>query len=101
MPLDEAHEALSRLLLNPAWDGVIKTRINLMVKTLYNQIIDPSQNRKDRASDDFIRGQIQALKWVVTFPDEEMNHAVTEILMEAEPPPPPPLFGDQGRTPNE
>lgn len=101
MPLDEAHEALSRLLMNPAWEGVIKSRINLMVKALYNQIIDPSQSRKDRASDDYIRGQLAALKWVVTFPDEEMNQAVTEILAEAAELPPQPLFGDQGRTPNE
>lgn len=96
--LSEEHQALSHLLLHPAWEGIIKKGIAERVNSYYTQLIDPSVKRKDATPDDFIRGYIAALKWVVSWPEEEMNRAVEELLNAAQVDiaavEPIPLFGD-------
>jgi hypothetical protein len=94
--LSPEHQALSHLLLHPAWEGIIKKGIAERAAAYNNQLIDPSVSRKDVAPDDFIRGYIAALKWVVSWPEEEMNRAVQTLLDEAAElaEPEAPLFGN-------
>jgi len=66
------------MLMNRAWEGLYKAKIVEEVRGLYAQLVNPSQARKDAVPDDFIRGQIQALKWAIEWPDQEMNRAVLE-----------------------
>lgn len=94
-PLSDEHEALSHLLLSPGWELIIKRAINQKVKALYDRIIDPAGDRKDRLPDDYIRGYIAGLRWVVSFPEEQMNAAVANILKDQEVPESPAiLFGE-------
>lgn len=51
----------------------MKPVISARAKVYYEQLLDPSQTRQSQMSDDFIRGQIQALKWVITYPEEELK----------------------------
>jgi len=93
-PLSPEHDQLSHLLLSPAWDGIIKAAVNQRVKMMYDQLVDPSKKRKERLPDDYIRGFIGACRWMLTFPEEEMNRAIEAIQVEQRPKPPlQPLFG--------
>lgn len=96
MPLSEVHEELARLLTSPAWTDLVKARISGRVKVLYDKLIDPEENRKERLPDDYIRGFIAACRWILVFPDEEMKQAVKATLAESVPPPEvAPLFGER------
>ena len=81
MNLDREHEQFAYLILSPAWN-MYKAGIVEKVKILYHQLVNPSQERKDAAPDDYIRGQIEALRWVLEWPEKEMNAATLQALDE-------------------
>lgn len=84
MPLSPEHEALSFLLLAPAWEGLYKKRISEQVKACYDRLIVPSRDRKDQYPDDYIRGYVAALRWAIGWPEAEMNRAVAEAIQDKE-----------------
>ena len=75
MGLSREHELLENLLVHPAWEHILKPVIAEKVKVYYAQLLDPSVVRKDYAPDDFLRGAIGALKWVITYPQAEIDAA--------------------------
>lgn len=79
MSLSREHELLANLLQHPAWEGILKPVITERVRIYYAQLVDPSQARKDSANDDFIRGGIVALRWVVEYPQQEIDAAMREV----------------------
>jgi hypothetical protein len=83
MDIDARHKDLGFLLMSNAWNEVMKPEVARRVKGLYAQLIDPSTKRKDRLPDDFIRGQIEALKWMLEWPEKEMQ-LVSGMLREQE-----------------
>lgn len=83
MSLSREHELLANLLEHPAWAGILKPVIAEQVKLYYTQLVDPSQVRKDTASDDFIRGAIVSLRWVVEYPQREIDAALREVEEDA------------------
>lgn len=98
MALSREHELLENLLTHPAWEHILKSVINEKVKVYYAQLLDPSAARKDSASDDFLRGGIVALRWVITYPQAEIDAARQEAQEEEaaarEAAEEVPLFGD-------
>jgi hypothetical protein len=77
--LSREHELLANLLQHPAWEGILKPVVADQVKLYYSQLVDPSQSRQNRASDDFIRGAIVSLRWVVEYPQAEIDAAMREV----------------------
>ena len=73
MALSREHELLENLSIHPAWEHILKPVIAEKVSVYYAQLLDPSQARKDSASDDFLRGAIIALRWVVKYPQTEIE----------------------------
>lgn len=53
------------------------------VRTYYDNLLNPSVARKDTANDDFLRGAIVSLKWVVEYPQAEINLALRQAEEEA------------------
>jgi hypothetical protein len=80
MALSREHELLENLLAHPAWEHIVKPVINEKVKVYLAQLLNPSQARKDSISDDHIRGAIEALRWVVTYAQQEIDAAKEESL---------------------
>jgi len=77
--LSREHELLANLLQHPAWEGILKPVVTERVRIYYAQLIDPSQARKDSANDDFIRGAIVSLRWVLEYPQAEIDAAMQEV----------------------
>jgi hypothetical protein len=82
MPLSREHELLGDLLRHPAWEGILKPVIVERVQGYYTCLLNPSAARKDATNDDFLRGAIVSLKWVVEYPQEEINAARLEAEKE-------------------
>lgn len=83
MSLSREHELLANLLQHPAWEGILKPVIVERVRIYYDNLLNPSVQRKDAANDDFLRGAIVSLKWVVEYPQSEINAALREAEEEA------------------
>ena len=75
MSISREHELLNDLIRSPAWEGLLKPIIAEKVAIYYKRLLDPAGSRKDLIPDDFIRGQIEALRWVVTYPQMEIDEA--------------------------
>lgn len=67
------HEALRFMVTCPAWEGLYKARCAEQMKYLMARLLEPSQKRKDDEPDDYLRGQIEALKWSITWPEHELR----------------------------
>jgi len=103
MALSREHELLENLLQHPAWEGILKPVIAEKVRTYYDALLNPSVDRKDTTNDDFLRGAIVSLKWVVEYPRMEINMAhqrAAEETLDRESEEEVPLFGG-GRPPTE
>jgi len=103
MSLSREHELLENLLQHPAWEGILKPVIVERVQQYYASLLDPSVARKDSANDDFLRGAIVSLKWVVEYPQTEIKLAhqrAAEEALDRESEEEVPLFGG-GRPPTE
>ena len=74
--ISDEHKALAFMLQCRGWEGLFKPRVAEKVQEFYQQILDPSRSRKEKLNDDYLRGAIAALKWAVTWPDQELNAAV-------------------------
>lgn len=81
--ISEEHQALAFMLSCRGWEGLYKARVAEKVSEFYNTILDPSRSRKDKLTDDYLRGAIAALKWAITWPDQELNAAAL-VAQEAE-----------------
>lgn len=77
--LDDYHRYLGYLLMSPAWNEVFKPQIAERAKSLYEKLIDPKTSRKENLPDDFIRGQIVALKWILEWPEKKMQIVASQI----------------------
>lgn len=101
--LSREHEQLAYLLLSPAWEALYKARVAQEVKVLYQQLLDPSQKRKDKQPDDFIRGMIAGLRFAIEWPEQEMELAAQQVRDEAEQEGETviPLFGNRQPEPKE
>jgi hypothetical protein len=82
MGLSREHELLENLLAHPAWEHILKPVITEKVTLYYSQLLSPTQGRKDVAPDDYLRGAIEALRWVVTYPQAEIDAAKEEAARE-------------------
>lgn len=69
--------------MSKGWTDVLRPAVAEKVKTLYAKLIDPSEKRKENLPDDFIRGEIASLKWILEWPEKEMQ-AAARALKEAE-----------------
>lgn len=58
----------------------MKPLIQEKAKTAYAQLLVPTHRRKADEPDDYLRGMIAALKWVVEYPEHEMDEAAREEL---------------------
>lgn len=76
------HEALEHLTGHDGW-GLVRARILDLVRIYYEQLLIPSQKRKDTVPDDFIRGAIAALREIVEWPDAEVQAAHAQEEEEA------------------
>jgi hypothetical protein len=74
MPLSREHETLEHLITHEGW-ALIQARIQDTVRILYQEILSPSEERKKRLPDDFIRGSISALRELVEWPQAELKLA--------------------------
>lgn len=83
MDIDEKHRNLAHLLLSLGWNDVFKPVALQRIKTLYDRLLDPQGSRKDKLPDDFVRGQIAALRWALEWPEKEMA-IVAQALRERE-----------------
>ena len=82
--MDRTHHLLASLTAHPGWEELMKPVIAARVRVYYDQLINPSAARKETVPDDFLRGAIDALKWVVTYPEMELNaHRIAEQEEEA------------------
>ena len=68
--LEEELQFLDWFLTSPAWNNVIIPELKKRMELLYNKLIDPTKKRKEETSDDFIRGQIAAVRWMVAWPSK-------------------------------
>lgn len=92
--LDAEHQALGHMLLTPGWD-FFKHMLGDQARAWNEQLLSPSQNRKDTTPDDFLRGCIHGMRVALMWPDKEMDRAAADLLARAseEPPVEPPLVG--------
>lgn len=81
--LSDYHRWLGYLLMSPAWNEIFKPKVAERGKILYDKLIDPKASRKENLPDDYIRGQIAALKWMMEWPEKEMG-LVANRIKEAE-----------------
>jgi hypothetical protein len=86
-------EQLAYLIRSPAWEGLYKARTLEQVRHIYEDLLDPSRARQDKRSDDFLRGQITALKWALSWPEQEVEIAREKEREEANLMEEEPLFG--------
>lgn len=77
--LSDRHRYLGYLLMSPGWKEVILPTIGERAKMLYDKLIDPKESRKENLPDDFIRGQIAVLKWIIEWPEKEMQLAAQQM----------------------
>lgn len=77
--LDDYHRYLGYLLMSPGWNEIFKPKIAERAKVLYDRLIDPSAKRKDNLPDDYIRGQIATLKWILEWPEKAMQLVANQI----------------------
>lgn len=70
--------------MSPAWEALYKPKITEEVKLLYQQILDPSQKRKDSRPDDYLRGMIAGLRFAIEWPEQEMELAAARLRQEQE-----------------
>jgi hypothetical protein len=54
------------------------------VKMYYMDLLEPSTVRKDKMPDDYLRGQIAALKWLIEWPEKELEEAQINEQQEQE-----------------
>jgi hypothetical protein len=77
--LSREHELLANLLQHPAWEGILKPVVAERVKIYYSELVNPSDERRKRMTDDFIRGAIVSLRWVLEYPQEIIDAAMKEV----------------------
>jgi len=96
MPIDLKMAELQQTIGSPGWNETLVPLISQRAKMLYDQLLEPSKTRQDKLPDDFIRGQIAALRWVVSGPRELVEAAVrasSEEEAAKDAAPIPPMFG--------
>jgi len=77
--LSDEHTALAFTVSTRGWEELFKPRIAQRAQEYYELLLDPAVSRKEKMNDDYLRGAIAALKWVVTWPDLELNAAATAV----------------------
>jgi len=77
--LSDEHRHLAGMLQSYGWESVMKVIIAEKVKGLYVRLLDPTKKRKEEVPDDFIRGEIAALKWIIEWPEKEMAQVARRI----------------------
>lgn len=82
LPVDEVHAQLGWLLMSQGWMAVMRPAITERAKVLTARLLDPTAGRKDRIPDDFIRGQVAALRWLIEWPEKEMQKASQAMMAE-------------------
>ena len=78
--IEERYQLVSSLSTHEGWTKIAIPIISNRVKTLYTRLIDPSERRKEALPDDYIRGQIAALKWMIEWPDKQLA-VLTEMVV--------------------
>lgn len=58
-----------------AWGPLYKAKLAERCKELMARLLDPSEARKLKEPDDYIRGQIRALRWAAEWPEQEVKEA--------------------------
>jgi hypothetical protein len=60
--------AIIELIEDRGWE-VLEQRVQGRIETARNALLkDPSRARKDKLPDDYLRGQIEALEWCLSWP---------------------------------
>lgn len=77
--VQKTHQDLGWLLMSTGWNDVMKPAVVERAKSLTSRLLDPSAQRKDRLPDDYIRGQIAALRWLIEWPEKEMQQAAVAM----------------------
>lgn len=83
IPMEEEEQALRWLITSPSWNEVVRPKIEERMVILYNKLIDPTQKRKEEVSDDYIRGQIAVIRWLVAWPAKRQK-ALQDRLREVQ-----------------
>lgn len=77
--ISDEHRALGWMLQSEGWIGVVRPVIAERVRALYAKLLDPSKKRKEGMPDDFIRGEIAALKWMIEWPEQAMSRVAAQM----------------------
>lgn len=53
----------------PGWVALV-SRAEVRLTTMRKAMMDPSKERQEKLPDDYLRGQIEALEWLITLPQD-------------------------------
>lgn len=56
-------------LVNDRGWGVLKKRLTIRVDAIKESLLRPTEQRRAKLPDDYLRGQAEALEWVLSWPE--------------------------------
>ncbi len=68
-------ESLRFLVWSDAWRSFFEPMLQNLEAQLVNELLVPTQERKERRPDDFIRGSIYVIRNILNFPSQALQEA--------------------------
>lgn len=65
---DEEYRTLLWFVDSPVWKSILRPAFETRLAALYVKLLDPSTKRKEMVPDDYIRGQLAVVQWLLTWP---------------------------------